>query len=991
MPVTYSPVSLFSKKNIIIAASLILLYAILGFFIAPLIIKSALLSNGSEVLGRAVRVKEVSFNPFALSLSIRNFEVSEPDGERFAGFGELYVNFQLSSLFRQAYTFDEIRLTAPEGNITILSDGNLNFSDLLSSQEQPEQAQEQESELPPVLIFLLQIEKGRVHFSDLARPIPFETTLFPIHLTLSNFSTRRDNKNSYSFTATTGEGERLSWKGSLSVNPFQSNGTFALTGIKERTLWKYIRHQVNFEVTGGSLDLAAKYNMDASSDDFKVELIDGELNINDFRIAEKGKDHTLISIPSLSVNGFDIDIIKKQILVESVKSEDARIECWLSPDGTINLQSLFSMEDSGEKAEPLSEATDPSNVSSAAWQINIDKLNLENYGLAFKNRTLAEPLHVNLEPISLRLKNLSNKKDSKAEVSLALNVDQTGSIKVNGIVCMDPATADLRVQVSQLDLTPLQSYVGSVSRLSLVSGTSNLNGSFIYRGFGGKPEMGFKGNVSVNNLEIKDQIHFGDFLKWDAVNINGIEFYFAPNKLSISEIVAKEPYARLVIRPDKTVNLAGIFSDKDNEGSDQAVYLVERPVTEVKSKGEGAMPISINTFRIENGSVNFEDMSLKPGVATGIQSLNGTVKGLTSESMGRADVLIEGKIDQYASVKISGQVNPLSENAYTDLVLSLKNLELTSATAYSGKFVGYAIEKGKLSLDLKYKLSENILIGENKIVLDQFTFGKATDSPDAITLPVNLAVAILKDREGIIDLDIPVKGDLNDPEFSYGSVLLRAFRNVIMSIVSSPFAALGNLLGIDGEELSFVAFDFGSATLKPEQATKLNKLAQALMDRPSLRLEIKGVSDKQSDWAKLAEKELLNQLKNKKHGKMQKNHAELEDISLSDDEYTKMLVKAYKDKFGGHPRAFISDNEKNSVDSKDGTPIFIIAAKQRLIESMFVDEILLSELAKKRAMQIKDYLIQQAGIPKEQVFMVDIDIAYNSEGDNVRMNLTLIF
>ncbi|MFV9645868.1 MAG: DUF748 domain-containing protein, partial [Desulfobacterales bacterium] len=228
---------------------------------------------------------------------------------------------------------------------------------------------------------------------------------------------------------------------------------------------------------------------------------------------------------------------------------------------------------------------------------------------------------------------------------------------------------------------------------------------------------------------------------------------------------------------------------------------------------------------------------------TGIQNLKGTVKGLSSESLARADVLLEGKVDKYAPVKISGQINPLSEDAYTDLALSFKNIELATFTPYSGKFAGYAIKKGKLSLDLKYKVSEDLLIGENEIFVDQLTFGERIDSPDATTLPVRLAIALLKDREGRIDIDLPVRGDLSDPEFSYGRIVVNALVNLITKIVTSPFAALANLVGGDGEELSFVEFEFGSAGLLAGQIRKLDNLAKALYERPALRLEIKGVAD----------------------------------------------------------------------------------------------------------------------------------------------------
>ena len=971
-----------AKKGAIITAILILLYAIFGFLIAPSILKSNLISGIAEQLGRNATVNELKVNPFVLSVTVRGFEMSEPDGERFVGFEELYVNFQLSSIFRRAYTFDEVRLVAPDGRVKVLPDGSLNFSDLLASSDPAEPPPDQSKELTPVLIFRLQIEQGRLAFSDLARPTPFKTEFFPIQTTLNNFSTRKDSKSPYAFTATTGEGEILSWKGNFSVNPLRSEGRFALTGIKMRTLWKYVQYQVGFEVTSGSIDLAARYDMDASGEAFHFEVIDGELKLNEFKLAEKGLDDTLISVPFFSVNGANIDLGNKKAACASVNSRDAFFEGWLTSDGAFNYQTLFPMDGLEDKGE-TSGTPDQSGAESKPWQISVNELTLENYGIALEDRTQAKPVPLNLESINLNLKNVSNQEDSQAEVALALKVNQTGTVAVKGLVSINPVSTEVALQVAQIALKPFQSYVHSVARLELVRGTANLDGRFNYRTLGSHgPEMRYEGRASIDGFEAVDRSRSEDFLKWESLSFNGLVLDVEPDKLSISEIVADQPYARVIIWPDRTVNLTSVFSTQDDKTTGDA-----------DSEARAPMPITIDTVRIENASVNFADFSLKPSFATGIQSLNGIVKGLSSESLARADVLLEGKVDKYAPVKISGQINPLSEDAYTDLALSFKNIELTTFTPYSGKFASYAIKKGKLSLDLKYKLSENLLIGENEIFLDQLTLGKRIDSPDATTLPVRLAIALLKDRDGKIDIDLPVRGDLSDPEFSYGRIVVKVLVNLITKIVTSPFAALAHLVGGDGEELSFVEFEFGSAGLLAGQIRKLDNLAKALYERPALRLEIKGTADTKYDRAALAEAELLSQLKRANLKQLEADKlpapARAEDILLSEDDYARLIIQAYVDRFGEHPKTlFVADAQPaKPPDIEPG--VLIAAAKQRLIESMPVDEISLRRLAQERARRIKGHLIEKGEIPDKQVFIVQVEVGRASDGDAIRTNLTL--
>ncbi len=972
-----------TKKGAIITAILISLYAVFGFLIAPYILKSNLISGIAWQLGRNATVNEVKVNPFVLSVTMRGFEMSEPDGERFVGFDELYVNFQLSSIFRRVYTFDEIRLIAPEGRVKVLPDSSLNFSDLLASSNPVEPPPDKSNELPPILIFRLQIKEGHFAFSDLARPTPFETNFFPIEITLNDFSTRKDNKSSYAFTATTGKGEAVSCEGKISVNPLRSQGRFALTGIKTHTLWEYIQDQVHFEVTSGLIDLAARYDMAVGEEALHFEVIDGEFKLNEFRLAEKGIDDTLISVPCFSVKGIYIDPGNKKAICASVNSGNALFKSWLTSDGTLNYQTLFAMDNPEDESKTSSGTLDQPGADSQPWRISVKELMLENYGVAIEDRTLVKPVHVNLEPINLNLKNLSNQKNSPTELALTLKVNRTGTVGVKGLVSINPVSMDLSLQVARVALKPFQSYVDSVAQLELVTGTAGGDGKFQYRTLGGDgPAMRYKGSVGIDGFEAVDRLHSEDFLKWESLLFNGLVLDVKPDKLSISEIVADQPYARVIIWPDSTLNLTRIFSTQDGETTN-----------DVNSEAQTPIPVTINTVCIENASVNFSDFSLKPNFAMGIQGLSGSVRGLSSNSLARADVLLEGKVDKYAPVKIDGQINPLSEDAYTDLAVSFKNIELSTFTPYSGKFAGYAINKGKLLLDLKYKLSENLLVSENEIIADQFTFGERIDSPDATTLPVRLAVALLRDREGRIDIDLPVRGDLNDPEFSYGHIVINALVNLITKIVSSPFDMLAGLVGGDGEGLSFVEFEFGSAALGTEQIKKLEQLANGLHERPALRLEIKGVANMEHDRVALAEAELLSELKRAKLKELAATKlpvpAHTEDILLSYDDYARLITQAYTDRFGEHPITLFEIKPETSIPPQIESEVLIAAARQQLIKKIAIDETKLRSLAQERAKQIKDHLIRKGEIPNERVFIVEVKIDQASDADTILTNLTL--
>jgi outer membrane protein OmpA-like peptidoglycan-associated protein len=849
-----------------------------------MIIKSKIPAIMADQLGRKATVKQIRMNPFVLSLTVRGFELEEPNGERFAGFEELYVNFQLSSLFRLTFTFGEISLIAPEAQVKVLPDGSLNFSDFLSKLTKSESPQDQGGELHPVLIQRLNIEEGRFVFSDLSLPTPYEETFFPVGLSLSNFSTRKGIDSPYIFTASLGEDTTFSWEGDLSINPLRSKGRFVLTDIKPRDLWKYILDLVHFEVTTGTLNVTGQYQAGVEGKNFHAKLIGGEIQLNDFNLIEKGTDNQIVRLPLLSVRGIDVDLAKKQIVVSSVTSKDAHVNGWLDSDGTFGIEKILSLDALEAKYKTKLKTTDESAAPSQPWQLTVNEVMLENYGINFEDRTVATPKRINLDSIKVDLKNVSNQKDSQAEISAALKLNQTGTAQVEGLFGINPVSTDIALKIVRAPVTPMQPYVDAVAPVELASGTISLEGRVKYRVLGSDgPKVRFEGGAGIENLKTVDRRNSEVLYSLKSFSVQGLALEFDPNALRVSEVFISQPDFKVAI-------------------------LVKYITYHI----QGPMPITIDTVRIENGVLDFSDLFIKPKFAADAKNLRGSVKGLSSKPRTRADVLLEGEVNKYSPVKISGQINPLSEEKYADLVMSFKNFDLTTTSPYSGKFAGYRIEKGKLSLNLKYKVSGDDFSGENEIVVEQLTLGERVESPDATELPVSLAVALLKDSNGNIELDVPVEGDLNDPHFDYGKVVSDAVSKIITNIVSSPFAALGSLVGGSGEELSHIEFEFGSATLRPEQIEKLDKLAKALQERPGLRLEITGRADKEDDRSVLTE-----------------------------------------------------------------------------IENKAVDDGRLRQLAQERSKQIKTHLVETGGIPSERISLPREQIIESSEGDYVRINLTL--
>jgi len=984
-----------AKKIAIVAAVLLCLYAVAGFLVAPAIIKSKAPAIIEQKLGRQAGVNHVRLNPFALSLTVRGFDLKEPNGESFVGFEELYVNFQLSSLFRLALTFADVSLKKPHGHVKVLADGTLNFADLLAKVAKGESPQRPGGELPPVIVQRLHIEGGRFVFSDLSLPTPYEETIFPIDLALDNFTTRENTESPYSFSASIGKSAIISWEGDVSVNPLRSHGRLAISKVDTVDLWRYIQDYVHFKVISGKVDLSGNYAFALGETAPIVELTEGECELTELVLVAKESETTVLSVPSLSVRGTRVNVASKQVEVSSVTSKGVKVNSWLAGDGKFMHQSVFALDDLKRKFDPWLASEDEPEADTRPWIITIDKGNLADYGVHFEDRTLEKAKQIDLDSIRVDLKNITNQKDSQTEINAALKLNQRGIVEVKGLATINPVSADLTLKVAQNPVKPMQAYVDAVAPVELASGTTNLEGRVWYQALGKDgPNIRFEGQAGVDNLRTVDRRNSEDLYSLKSLVIKGIALDLNPNKLSVSDVFLSHPDFQVAIWPDGKINVVTILTLKDdtareNESGKKVESLLDRLVNYITLHIEGPMPLTVDTIRLEKGAVDFSDLFIKPNFASDVRNLRGRVKGLSSKPGTRAKVMLEGEVNKYSPVKISGRINPFAKDTPAELALSFENFDLTSTSPYSGKFAGYTIEKGKLSLNLEYRVSENVFTGENRITVKQLSLGERVESPDATELPVSLAVALLKDGNGNIDLDIPVEGDTSSPRFQFGKVIASTLSNTITKVVSSPFAFLGSLVGGKGEELGRIEFEFGSATLHPEQIEKLDKLAKALEERPALQLEIEGRADRKNDRSVLAEKELLNQLTVAKDEK--RGLAGSEDVSLSDEEYEKLIIKGYRERFGEDPKTLLAKDTGNSSEksSADDRAAMIAKARARLLETITVDDESLRLLAQERGEHIRMYLVDGGGISGQRVSLTQVKIEEAFNGNHAQINLDL--
>jgi len=971
------------SRLVILALGLVFLYALVGFFLVPYLIKAYAIPAVAEKLKRPVLVKEVGLNPFTLSLRVTGFEIREADQSALLGFDEFFVNFQASSLIRRAYVFDTIRLTVPYVSARVYKDGRMNLAELVppndgSQPSVPPQAEKTPAEIPAVEIGEFEIAQAIIEFRDESKPKPYVLDIVPIHIVLKNFHTKPGGENSYAFTAELDKGEILSWAGTVSLEPMRSSGKLSLSGVKLPRLWQYLHDRFRFDVTDGTVAVDAGYALNVDETPIGLQISQANMRIEKLAIREDGSLDPVITIPALNVAGVDVNLATHEVTVRDIAVERASFTAWLNPDGTVNYQQMFAPVDSVQPP-PAGSSASPKPKDEKPWTVWIKEITMKDHAIDFEDRTLPTPAQVEVRSLTVKTRDVRIPIKEALPIEVGMQLNETGTIRVNGSVRPNPPQADVALALKDIAIRPFQPYFEKFVRVDVQSGAVNLDGTMhLATDHPNGPLMSYEGNVRVEGLSVADRDQGDEVASLQTLSLNKVLVTVDPTTVSIKEVGLQQPMAHLVVRPDGGLNLGRLVVVAPPSASAD-----EKAVEPQKAKSP-PVPMTISVVKLTKAAATFRDNSVQPPVQTGISNLTGTIKGLSSKQLARADVDLSGRVGKVASLKIAGTINPLSEDTFSDLTISLGGMDLTAQGPYSSKFVGYGLSKGKLSLDLKYRVSQKQLEAENKVVVDQLTFGEKVDSPDATSLPVMLAVALLKDRHGRIDIDLPIRGDLKDPDFKYGKAVLSVLLNLLTKIVASPFTLMGKLIpgGGNAEELQYLEFDPGAVAVVTTELKKVEAIAKGLDERPGLRLEVTGTADPVRDRKVLALQKLNTQLLARwQRGKGISKQA---DLPIVEEE--RAIKELFDQQRSLQPVA--APAEGAQLPSKPPT---IEEMRQQLFAAIPVPDSELRLLAQQRAEQMRGQLIVDGKLADERVFLTEVELtASDHEKVRSRLNITAV-
>ena len=1006
------------KTGLIALSAAIILFGLLGYFWLPGYAKTKLETILSETVHRQVTVQSIDIKPYSLEMIVRGFCIAEKErradtGKPFFSFDELYVDLDIASLTRRAPVISEISLKGPVLHLIREGAHQFNVTDLIEEfLKKPDDGSKTLFSVSNITL-----ERGHIEFTD--RLTKSGQEISDIHLGVpfvASFENYHETWVEPYFKAQI-NGSPIALKGK--VRPFadkrEATLDIELRNVDLTRIDEYSPIPVGIKLLSGNLDTNLQLlfvqkkdkpsSIDLSgktvlrklalenrsvevpyvvkSDQMDIRLPATDLTFNKpvragltlTALALTRQDapsaSPALSLPKLDVEDILIDTGKKTLSLGMITLEQFKTFVQREADGRINLTRFFTP--AGEQK------TTAAGQSESAWKTTIKRLKLTAASLHFEDKTLSKSIPMRVDPLNLSVEDIDLSGSTPLKLSLQATVNEHGSLATDGTLAWAPLATNLVINAKEIDLVSLQGWQGDRLNALLTRGALSFDGKV---SASGQPlKVALNGDARFINFNIFDKTHATDLLHWKNLDINGLNVTSEPLSVDIASVTLVDFFAKVAILPDGKLNLKGILKQHNtvsetpttetspatpppalpqNTNPVQAAAATPAPPIP-PTQSHAPLPVHIGRIIMQGGHIDFSDQLIKPHYRLNLTKLAGRIGPLHPGKQGEID--IRGLADSSAPLEIKGKVDPFGKPLFLDLTAKAKGIDLPAFSPYSGKYLGYVIDKGKFSLDVHYHIEQGKLTSENAIFLDQLDLGDEVASPDAISAPVKLAIALLKDRHGRIDIKLPVTGSLDDPQFSVGSLLLQVFVNLIAKAATAPFALLGSLFD-DADQMSAIEFLPGETNLSPESLKRLEALSKMLVDRPALNLEITGRADPSTDVEGLKRTLLDRKIKTEKlSDTVSKGKAgdSLENIELTPEEYERYLELAYKTADFAKP--------KNLIGLTKSLPA--TEMEKLMLANINAGDEEMRNLANQRANAAVTWLLEKGGLKDDRIFVLE--------------------
>jgi uncharacterized protein involved in outer membrane biogenesis len=908
-----------------------------------------------------------------------NVTVIGNGGEPILSFPSLSIDISDSDILSGQLNMSKVLLSSPKLNLERDKDGGLTLLSYF-----PGAPSKEEDKKPRPFAFSLddlEIKEAVVAFKDSTNKTPFETTLSPLNLTVTRLKAGEAMSGEYEVNFTSLSGETFDSRGEFQTGPVKARGSLSLGNILINRYAPYYEDLVNFDIRDGALNLALDFDM--SKDENRMMITNREISIQSLSVMDRKAREEMIHIPEFKITGSTLDMENRILDTGTITAQKGKILIKRDEQGRINLAEAFSADGKTQKTVPNGKTDKPPDKPDtpepqpeSPWSVTLNAFEAAGFDISFKDMSLADDVNIELSDISMKAEAFRNSGKEKGKLNTRMTWGKTGKIEMSGDVAPLGQTAGLDINLEKIDIRTLQPYFGDAVKILVTDGNINLKGklSMDMQQKSGK-FLHFAGETSVAGFSSLDKKTKQDFFNCNSLYLTGLDISLFPVEINAEEISLTDFYSKIMVSESGELNVSSIFE------SDAPQEIKSVPESEASGPASQKPGINIEKITLQGGNINFSDYLTKPNYKADMKEIAGSLTGLSSKEESRAKLHLQGLHGTSSPLEILGTINPLAEKKFAEINVSFKDIELSNFTPYASKYLGYKIEKGKLILDLKYLIDGNVLKSENRARFDNFELGEKVDSEHATSLPIGLAVSLLKNRAGQIDLDLPVEGRLDDPEFRLGAIILKMMGNMILKVITSPFSILGSLFG-GGEELSFVEFEFGEGRIKESEHEKIDKLAEILKEKPSIKIEIQGIYNPIRDAEGIREKRFEGLLKEERSKKAwySLSSPKTADEPLTVEEKEKYTEKVYDQAKFPKPRDEKGGKKKLDLEEK----------KKLLITHITVDENDLRSLALTRAENTKTYILSTGKVEKERIFLLEPSAVKKEETDQAgRVNFSL--
>ncbi|OXJ11352.1 DUF748 domain-containing protein [Burkholderia sp. HI2500] len=923
---------------------------------------------------------------------------------------------------RNAMHFDEIRIDQPVVDLARDKQGVLNVEKLAAQPAAASKAAEGKpaasgatgasaavaatasgakveaatKEAPPLDLTIrhFAIDGGTVNVDDRVPATPTALSLTKLAATLDGFTMQGKTPAKYTLSTSLSRGGDVTAAGSFNLAEKQVESKLTVAALALPALQPYLGEATRARVLDGTLGATVNAKADWGKTPLAAQVAGSTVSLKSLKIATPDAKAPAIVLPDASAKIAKVDVATRIAEIASVDVSGLALDVQRLKDGKIDLASLA---EPAQAAVPKRTVARKAEAAAPSWHYRIDALNVKDSAANFTDLSTPRPVKLAIKPLDLSVQKISDDLTKPLPVQLKATLNRKGSLNVTGDVTAQPLKLGLKVNGNRLDAAAFEPYFGSALNATIASALLNAQGNLTFAQVKGAPRATYRGDVALVDVRMLDKATSDPFAGWrslaltnlkanydekgtdvDAARVTFSNFYGrvlldAQGRLNLKDVVAKETGpAQSLTRDASKGEPVPLSPGMTPPAAAQAASAAAAQQASVPAAASAtvvvkAAPPPQNPVRmhfgellLQNGRVTYTDNFIKPNYTANLVAIKGTVGAFGTDSTTSAPVDVAANLAGNGPISIKGSVNPLTEKPALDLTATAHDIELTNLTPYSAKYAGYPITKGKLNVDLHYELANDQLKANNHIFIDQLTFGDHVENDTATRLPVKLAISLLKNTRGQIDVNLPVSGSLSNPEFSVGGLIWRAVLNLIAKAVTSPFSLLAHAFGGGGEDLGYVEFAPGSYQLDDAQQKKLDTVVKMLTEKPSIRLDLIGRVDPAKDTSGLGDAYVDRLVRQQKLRDVVGQGESIDPMSVKVEpaEYSKYLTRAYKAADFKKPRNVIG-LQKTLPDAD---------MKKALADHAPADDNALRALAQQRAQAVRQYL--DGKIDSSRVFVV---------------------